>query len=171
MQLSTINKNVYRNRVNQILGGFVVSVLALSLIFSEVLDARFGVAGGIDSEWLAFTAFVMAFGLCAAVLHGGRKHSLLQEVVYVCRLKWLLWQIGQRLSTLKLAAGNGDGRAVEILLFYFRGRMLVYSLDNAGGSLATLELELIALQVVAEDKGIVPALRPVSASGLKPYWS
>ncbi|MCW8863249.1 MAG: DUF3087 domain-containing protein [Colwellia sp.] len=144
MQLINIDKPLYRKNLNIIIGGFIATLLILSLVFGQLLILGFG-QEGVSNFKFNLLGVILALLACAAILHSLKTSRFFKEVYYVWQLKQCQNSIFRKLAKIKVAAKNNDSNALIILVFYYQSLKLVYQLDDNTLTLSKVEQELNTL--------------------------
>ncbi|QYK00895.1 DUF3087 family protein [Shewanella psychrotolerans] len=159
MKLVEVDKVLYRQRLNRVIGVFIGSLALLSLLFGQVLISLFGHVEVQSGEptgnlHLNFLGVLIAFAICAGGLYLKRHNDYLKEIYYVSRLKALQNRIYRKLKAIKREADNDNVDALIILSFYFTSLKLVYLLDDNTLTLNQLDSELTAIKQRIELLGL-----------------
>ncbi|HCM47418.1 MAG TPA: DUF3087 domain-containing protein [Colwellia sp.] len=155
MQLIEIDKVRYRKHLNIVIVGFISSLLVLSLLFGTILISLFSTASDIselikvasdavpvqqDSNFrYNLLGVVLALLLNGAVLHSIKNSTFFTEIYYVWQIKQLQNLVYRKLKKIKLAAKEGEEKALIILSFYYQSQLQIYKLDDNTITLETIE--------------------------------
>lgn len=155
MQLIEIDKVRYRKHLNIVIVGFISSLLVLSLLFGTILISLFSTASDIselikvasdavpvqqDSNFrYNLLGVVLALLLNGAVLHNIKNSTFFTEIYYVWQIKQLQNLVYRKLKKIKLAAKEGEEKALIILSFYYQSQLQIYKLDDNTMTLETIE--------------------------------
>jgi hypothetical protein len=130
MKLQTIDKVLYRKRLNVLLVLSVAVLLIISLSVSNILIALFG--SGIEGENFSWNLLGVIAG--AAVLFGLFKiivnKPFMADINYVRSLKREMNRIYRSSKKLKIALEANDRNAIIINYFNLQASKQVYYLDN-----------------------------------------
>lgn len=197
MQLIEIDKARYRKNLNVVIIGFIASLLILSLLFGSILINLFssipevtefsqsasdvvtdvvndGVSNqeGIEQESnfrYNLLGVILALLANAAVLHSVKDSKYFKEIIYVWRLKQSQNLIYRKFKKIKLAADNGEDKALTILSFYYESQIQVYQLDDNTITLSTVQSKLAAIKEQANKLGLTINSSDFDKSLLKDY--
>jgi len=158
MQLIDIDKVRYRKNLNIVIVGFVSSLLVLSLLFGTLFISLFSnvadvngvvqvatdaVQGEQDSNFrYNLLGVVLALLANAAILHSVKNSAFFTEIYYVWQIKQLQNLVYRKLKRIKIAAKQGEEKALIILSFYYQSQLQVYQLDDNTITLDTIEKHL-----------------------------
>jgi hypothetical protein len=130
MKLQTIDKVLYRKRLNVLLVLSVAVLLIISISVSNILIALFG--SGIEGENFSWNLLGVIAG--AAVLFGLFKiivnKPFMADINYVRSLKREMNRIYRSSKKLKIALEANDRNAIIINYFNLQASKQVYYLDN-----------------------------------------
>jgi len=168
MQLVKIDKALYRKNLNIIIGGFIATLLVLSLVFGQLLIMSFA-QEGVSNFKLNLLGVVLALLACAAILHSLKTSLFFKEVYYVWQLKQCQNSIFRKLVKIKAAAKSDDNNALIILMFYYQSLKLVYLLDDNTLTMSKVEQELNALQERVSDNKLILTAEQFDKSLLSSY--
>ncbi|WP_286232493.1 DUF3087 family protein [Thalassotalea sediminis] len=152
MQLQKIEKTLYRQRLNRIIIGFIVSLTLLSVLFGTLFislftDNNINVTLASDAEAPSnfrynLAGVIFALFVCGGVLHRLRQTEYFSQVYYVWQLKQLQNKIYRRLARINQAAfDKGETEALIILDFYYQSLKQVYQLDDNTITMSTVNQE------------------------------
>jgi hypothetical protein len=151
MQLINIDKARYRKHLNIVIGGFIVTLLILSLVLGQLLIASFG-QEGINNFRYNFLGVVLALLACGAVLHSVKNSLFFKEIYYVWQVKQIQNLIFRKLKKIKAAAENDEANALIILLYYYQSLQQVYQLDDNTLTITSVDKKLNELQETITNK-------------------
>lgn len=129
MQLKSIDKLLYRQRLNRVSIASVLALLVLSLGSSTLLIAVFSDGTG-SNFWLNFSGVVIGCLIVGLTLKQLKQHPYLSEVAYIWDLKHELNLIQRKMKAIEAAAANNDPAALLVLLFSYKASRLVWQLDD-----------------------------------------
>lgn len=144
MQLINIDKTLYRKNLNIVIGGFIVTLLILALVFGQLLIMS-SAQEGVSNFKYNLLGVILSLLACAAILHSAKKSPFFKEVYYVWQLKQIQNSIFRKLAKIKLAAEDNDEKALIILLYYYQSLKLVYLLDDNTLTMSKVNQELDAI--------------------------
>lgn len=145
MQLQSIDKATYRQRLNKLIGGCVVLFATLGIGLSALLIDWFGAEQG-QNFWWNVTGVAIAVFVVGSLLQHCRKQDWCREIDYVWTLKHELNLITRKFRALKAAAKQNDRDALIVLLFSYEGSKQLWLLDDNDLNLAELNQDLALLQ-------------------------
>lgn len=166
MKLLQIEKEVYRQRLNRVILGFIIVLAILAVGFGTLLIEIFSPleAGVLMQEGsntqssnfkFNFLGVIMAVLACAAILHSLKTTTYFHEIYYVWQLKQIQNKIYRKLKTIKKQAFENDNHnALVILSFYYHSLKQVYQLDDNTLTITTVNRELEKLKEFLEMKDI-----------------
>ena len=174
MKINDINKKVYRKHLNQIILGFIATLLCLSLLFSSVLIYFWGVSAeqiinGESNFRLNLVGVILALISCSVILYNIRTSDFFKEVYYVWQMKQVQNLIYRKLGKITLAAKNDEVNALIILHYYYESLIHIYQLDDNTITLNELVKKQQALQQQIEDKQLTISSCQFNKSLLKTY--
>ncbi|UZE96654.1 DUF3087 domain-containing protein [Alkalimarinus alittae] len=153
MQLKTIDKALYRKRLNRVIAAVIIVLMVLSLGVSTLLIQLFGEPGGSN-----FTLNLMGVVMGAIVVGGAlrrfRMHPYMTEVLYVWQLKQELNRIYRKSAKIKAAAETNNLKALTIMNYNLKACAQLYELDDNDLTLSDLKLEIKALDRKIADLGL-----------------
>lgn len=168
MKLESIDKNTYRQRLNRIIIGFIVTLTILSVaygaalitIFTEILsqpEMNEGMTNATSNFKYNLAGVILALLSCAALLNFLKTTTFFKEIYYVWQLKQIHNLIYRKLKKIKAAAfDKNDEKAMVILYFYYTSLLQVYVLDDNTLTLSSVKLEQQKLNelLLEKDKSI-----------------
>ncbi|MEE2002563.1 DUF3087 family protein [Alkalimonas sp. MEB108] len=153
MQLKTIHKERYRNRLNRIIIASILALAGISLGSSTLLIQLFS-APGAGNFWLNFTGVVLGCLVVGTALKRLKSHPYFFEVAYIWDLKHELNLIQRKLKAIQIAADRLEPEALTILAFSYAGSRLIWQLDDNTLVLSELNKADNALQQKIADAGL-----------------
>lgn len=129
MQLKTIDKQLYRSRLNIIIVSCIVVLAALSLSVSQVLIQLWPSESGSHFSWNLLGVIVAAIIVVMSLLKL-KAHPKMREVAYVWDLKQELNRIYRKNRKLLAAAKEGNADAMLALHFSYEGSRQLWQLDD-----------------------------------------
>ncbi|GAL22501.1 hypothetical protein JCM19235_4017 [Vibrio maritimus] len=129
MQLQSIDKQLYRSRLNIVIVACIVSLSVSSLAISQSLISFFPSETGSHFHWNLLGVVVSALGLGFSLLKL-KTHPKMKEVVYVWLLKKELNLIYRKNRKLQAAAEQGNADAMLALQFSYEGSRQLWQLDD-----------------------------------------
>ena len=181
MKLIEIDKKTYRNRLNIVIVSFISCLLALALIYGQLLIAGFGVEvpthhndavelsenhdGAKSNVSQAneeqptnfkynFLGVLLSLLSCIFILHRLRESEFFYEVYYVWQVKQLQNLIFRKLKKIKAGAENGDVNALIILNFYYASLKQIYLLDDNTLTISKLNRDIEQLNELISSKNL-----------------
>ena len=130
MKLQTIDKALYRKRLNIVLVSSVVILLITSLSVSNILIALFGNGIEGDNFWWNVWGVVAGAGVIAGLFKIVSAKPFMAEINYVRSLKKEMNRIYRSSKKLQVALEANDKNAIIISYFNLRASKQVYQLDN-----------------------------------------
>jgi hypothetical protein len=130
MKLQTIDKALYRKRLNIALVTCVAVLLITSLSVSNILIALFGSGIEGDNFWWNVLGVIAGAGVIAGLLKIIATKPFMAEVNYVRGLKREMNRIYRSSKKLQKALEANDKNALIISYFNFQASKQVYQLDN-----------------------------------------
>ncbi|HHF3204342.1 TPA: DUF3087 domain-containing protein [Vibrio alginolyticus] len=153
MEIKKINKQVYRKKVNLVIGGFVALLAISSLAFSTLLIVLFGNTEVVPEQSTGnfhwnLIGVVLAVATSLSLLNQIKTRPYMEEVLYVWKPKQLHNKIFRKLKSIKAAANNGDVKALTILKFYYTTQSQVFELDNNTLTMSSVNKELEVIEQI-----------------------
>jgi len=143
MKIIEINKTQYRNRLNKVIVGFIVTFALLSVLIGSGLIALFsdvaseistlGSVGDEAPSNFKFNFLGVLLGLlaCTVILHHIKNKPYFYEIYYVWQLKQIQNLIYRKLKKIKSAAFDQQNiDALIVLHYYYASLKQVYVLDD-----------------------------------------
>ncbi len=159
MEIQKINKEVYRKKVNLVIGGFVVLLAVSSLAFSTLLISLFGNTN-IQPEQSTgnfhwnLIGVLLSLATSLSLLNQFKTRPYMKEVHYVWKLKQVHNKIYRKLKKIKTAASADDPKALTILKFYYTTQRQVFELDNNTLTMSNVNKELEAIGEIEVSKSL-----------------
>lgn len=194
MKLKSIEKAIYRKRLNIIIVSFIASLLILALAYGQGLIALFAdnlsvvdslpVAEQVSASATEVSGEVQAaesnfkynflgvlFSLltCALILHKLKHSEFFTEVYYVWQVKQQQNFIYRKLKKIKAAAENDDVNALIVLNFYYESLKQVYLLDDNTLTMSKLNKDITDLSAQIESKQLTISAEQYQQSMLKDF--
>lgn len=106
MEIKQINKDIYKKKVNFVIGGFVALLAISSLAFSTLLIVLFGNTEVVPEQSTGnfhwnLIGVVLAVATSLSLLNQIKTRPYMEEVLYVWKLKQLHNKIFRKLKALK----------------------------------------------------------------------
>lgn len=157
MKIQNINKTTYRKHLNQIIIGFIVVLLCLSLFFGNIFVYLWGVSpeqimNGESNFRFNLLGVILALISCSAILYNIRTSAFFNEVYYVWQMKQIQNLIYRKLRKITSAAKHDNVNALIILQYYYESLIHIYQLDDNTITLNELIKKQQILQQQIEDK-------------------
>jgi hypothetical protein len=130
MKLQTIDKALYRKRLNIALFTCVAVLLITSLSVSNILIALFGSGLEDDNFWLNVLGVVAGASVIAGLFKIVATKPFMAEINYVRSLKREMNRIYRSSKKLQIALEANDKNAIIISYFNLQASKQVYQLDN-----------------------------------------
>ncbi|HCE1827845.1 TPA: DUF3087 domain-containing protein [Vibrio parahaemolyticus] len=159
MEIKQINKDIYKKKVNLVIGGFVALLAISSLAFSTLLIVLFGNTEVVPEQSTGnfhwnLIGVVLAVATSLSLLNQIKTRPYMEEVLYVWKLKQLHNKIFRKLKSIKAAASNDDLKALTALKFYYTTQRQVFELDNNTLTMSSVNKELEAIDQIEVDKSL-----------------
>ena len=153
MEIKQINKDIYKKKVNLVIGGFVALLAISSLAFSTLLIVLFGNTEVVPEQSTGnfhwnLIGVVLAVATSLSLLNHIKTRPYMEEVLYVWKLKQLHNKIFRKLKSIKAAASNDDVKALTTLKFYYKTQQQVFELDNNTLTMSSVNKELEAIEQI-----------------------
>ncbi|MFB1095957.1 DUF3087 domain-containing protein [Vibrio sp. 11-4(1)] len=153
MEIKKINKDIYKKKVNLVIGGFVALLAISSLAFSTLLIVLFGNTEVVPEQSTGnfhwnLIGVVLAVATSLSLLNQIKTRPYMEEVLYVWKLKQLHNKIFRKLKSIKAAASNDDVKALTTLKFYYKTQQQVFELDNNTLTMNSVNKELEAIEKI-----------------------
>ncbi len=130
MKLHSIDKALYRKRLNIILVAAIVILLTVSLTVSNALIALFGTDVSGDNFWWNVGGVICGALVLAMLFKVIEKKPFMSEINYVRRLKREMNRIYRSSKKLLPAIEENNEKALIISYFNLQASKQVYELDN-----------------------------------------
>ena len=144
MKLENIDKTRYRKHLNKVILACIVGLIVLSLSISTLVI--YLVNDGESSHfWINFAGVVIASIIIGSILAKYKQHSFMYEIAYVWDLKQVLNQIHRKSKKINLAVNENDVTAIEIMYFYYKACIQLYTLDDNTITLSSLNIKAAEL--------------------------
>ena len=153
MQLINIDKARYRKHLNITIVGFIVTLLALALVFGQLLIVSFA-QESVNNFRYNLLGVVLSLLACAAILHTLKSSDFFREIYYVWQVKQIQNLIYRKLKKVKVAAKADDTNALIILYFYYQSLQQVYTLDDNTLTITVVNKQLSDLQETIANKNL-----------------
>ncbi|EPW7035837.1 DUF3087 domain-containing protein [Vibrio parahaemolyticus] len=159
MEIKQINKDIYKKKVNLVIGGFVALLAISSLAFSTLLIVLFGNTEVVPEQSTGnfhwnLIGVVLAVATSLALLNQIKTRPYMEEVLYVWKLKQLHNKIFRKLKSIKAAASNDDVKALTTLKFYYTTQRQVFELDNNTLIMSSVTKELETIEEIEVSKSL-----------------
>ncbi|EJC6799050.1 medium chain reductase/dehydrogenase [Vibrio parahaemolyticus] len=159
MEIKQINKDIYKKKVNLVIGGFVALLAIFSLAFSTLLIVLFGNTEVVPEQSTGnfhwnLIGVVLAVATSLSLLNQIKTRPYMEEVLYVWKLKQLHNKIFRKLKSIKAAASSADLQALTILKFYYTTQKQVFELDNNTLTMNSVNKELEAIEEIEVSKSL-----------------
>ncbi|MCS0334051.1 DUF3087 domain-containing protein [Vibrio diabolicus] len=153
MEIKKINKDIYKKKVNLVIGGFVALLAISSLAFSTLLIVLFGNTEVVPEQSTGnfhwnLIGVVLAVATSLSLLNQIKTRPYMEEVLYVWKLKQRHNKIFRKLKSIKAAASNDDVKALTTLKFYYKTQQQVFELDNNTLTMNSVNKELEAIEQI-----------------------
>ncbi|MCR9599644.1 DUF3087 domain-containing protein [Vibrio alginolyticus] len=153
MEIKQINKDIYKKKVNLVIGGFVALLAISSLAFSTLLIVLFGNTEVVPEQSTGnfhwnLIGVVLAVATSLSLLNHIKTRPYMEEVLYVWKLKQLHNKIFRKLKSIKAAASNDNVKALTTLKFYYTTQRQVFELDNNTLTMSSVNKELEAFEQI-----------------------
>ena len=130
MKLQTIDKKIYRKRVNVLMAITVIVLLLTSLGISNLLILLFGTGVDGDHFWFNLVGVITGLVVVAVMNSILAKKPFMAEVSYVRSLKKEMNRIYRSSKLLQEKAEQDDKTALIITYFNLQASKQVYELDD-----------------------------------------
>jgi hypothetical protein len=130
MKLQTIDKVLYRKRLNIVLITSIAVLLIISLGVSNILIALFGSGIEGDNFWWNVMGVVAGAVVIAGLLKLVSTKPFMAEINYVRSLKREMNRIYRSSKKVQAAADENNKAALIITYFNLQASKQVYELDN-----------------------------------------
>jgi hypothetical protein len=167
MKLIEINKATYRKNLNQVIIGFIITFLVLSLAFGAGLISTFSTVvetGEGDNFRYNFLGVFLGLLACLAMLNRLKTTTFFHEIFYVWQLKQIQNKVYRKIKKIKAASEQADLNALIILNFYYQSQKQVYLLDDNTLVISTLNQNIDALNELISAKQVTLSLEQFEKS-------
>lgn len=154
MQLQTIDKALYRKRLNIVLITSVAVLLITSLSVSNILIAAFGSGIEGDNFWLNACGVIAGAVVVAGLFKIMVNKPFMAEINYVRSLKREMNRIYRSSKKINLGLEVNDKNAIIISYFNLQASKQVYQLDNNTLTMAELDEKIRLLDEKIEALGL-----------------
>lgn len=159
MEIKKINKDIYKKKVNLVIGGFVALLAISSLAVSTLLIVLFGNTEVVPEQSTGnfhwnLIGVVIAVATSLSLLNQIKTRPYMEEVLYVWKLKQLHNKIFRKLKSIKAAASNDDVKALTTLKFYYTTQQQVFELDNNTLTMSSVNKELEAIEQIEAEQSL-----------------
>ncbi|MCQ9064874.1 DUF3087 domain-containing protein [Vibrio diabolicus] len=159
MEIKKINKDIYKKKVNLVIGGFVALLAISSLAFSTLLIVLFGNTEVVPEQSTGnfhwnLIGVLLAVATSLSLLNQIKTRPYMEEVLYVWKLKQLHNKIFRKLKSIKVAASNDDVKALTTLKFYYTTQQQVFELDNNTLTMSSVNKELEAIEQIEAEQSL-----------------
>jgi len=154
MKLQTIDKALYRKRLNILLVISIAVLLVTSLSVSNILIAFFGSEVDGDNFWWNLVGVVSGLAVISALFKIMAGKPFMAEVNYVRGLKKEMNRIYRSSKKLQAALEANDKNAIIISYFNLQASKQVYQLDNNTLTMDELNTKIELLNDKIEQLGL-----------------
>jgi hypothetical protein len=154
MKLQTIDKALYRKRLNIVLVASVAILLITSLSVSNILISLFGSEVGGDNFWWNVIGVVVGMGFVGILYSIMVTKPFMAEINYVRSLKREMNRIYRNSKKVSGALEKDDKNAIIISYFNFQACKQVYQLDNNTLTIDELNEKIRVLDAQIESLGL-----------------
>lgn len=168
MQLTEIDPERYRKRLNKVIFACIGLLTIGSLAISQLLILIMPSPEGSHFHWNLLGVVITAVAVFI-MLSKLKSHDLFYEVSYVWDLKQALNKINRRMKKIQQAAQQGDQTAMQILHFSYSGSRQLWKLDNNTLTINHLTHLENKLQNLAETHQVTLDLNLYNSKQLKDY--
>jgi len=154
MKLQTIDKALYRKRLNIALVTCVAVLLITSLSVSNILIALFGSGLEDDNFWWNLVGVVVGAAVVAGLFKVVETKPFMAEINYVRSLKREMNRIYRSSKKMGAALDADDNSAVIISYFNLQASKQVYQLDNNTLTIDELNEKIRKLDTQIESLGL-----------------
>jgi len=154
MKLQTIDKALYRKRLNIALVTCVAVLLITSLSVSNILITLFGSGSEGDNFWWNVMGVAAGATVIAGLFKLVATKPFMAEINYVRSLKKELNRIYRSSKKLQIALEANDKNAIIISYFNLQASKQVYQLDNNTLTMDELNEKIRMLDETIESLGL-----------------
>ena len=155
MKLQTIDKALYRKRLNIALVTCVAVLLITSLSVSNILIALFGSGIENDNFWWNVLGVVAGASVIVGLFKLVAAKPFMAEINYVRSLKREMNRIYRSSKKLQIALETNDKNAITISYFNLQASKQVYQLDNNTLTMDELNEKIRMLDEKIESLGLI----------------
>lgn len=166
MNLQNIDKTTYRKRLNWVIAGSIVALLAIALSVSTLLIHLVGEPGGSNFV-LNLVGVVSAVALVLNTLYRNRNTPFMSEVWYVWQLKQELNAIYRKSKALNQALEQNNHQAFIIKYYHLKASIQVYELDDNTLTINQLKTDLRELEEKIQSLGLSVSIEDYQSDLLK----
>lgn len=130
MKLQSIDKALYRKRLNIVLIGAIVILLMVSLSVSNLLISVFGSEINGDNFWWNVAGVIAGVAVLSLIFKVIENKSFMFEINYVRGLKREMNRIYRNSKKILPAVEDNNEKALIISFFNLQVSKQVYELDN-----------------------------------------
>ncbi|WP_206485701.1 DUF3087 family protein [Thalassotalea sp. G2M2-11] len=161
MEIKSIDKAIYRQRLTRVIIGFILVLAVLSLVFGSVMISIFSEQGikltaiaSQESNNFKYNLLGVILSLlaCAAILNSLKNHAYFNEIYYVWQVKQIHNAIYRKLKHIKSAAFNDHNSiAIIVLSYYYATLKQIYFLDDNTLTMSHVSQEANKLQTLIDE--------------------
>ncbi|OUS35205.1 hypothetical protein A9R00_12145 [Oleispira antarctica] len=167
MQLHTIDKALYRKRLNILIAISIAVLLLTSLGVSNILIDFFGSEVDGDNFWWNLIGVASGLAVISALFKAMVGKPFMAEVNYVRGLKREMNRIYRSSKKLQTALEANDKNAIIISYFNLQASKQVYQLDNNTLTMDELNTKIELLDDKIEQLGLVISVEDYHSDLLK----
>jgi hypothetical protein len=171
MKLQTIDKALYRKRLNIILVTNVAVLLITALGVSNILIALFGSEVDGDNFWWNLLGVAAGLAVIVGLFKVLVTKPFMAEVNYVRSLKQEMNRIYRSSKKLQAALEANDNNAIIISYFNLQASKQVYQLDNNTLTMDELNEKIKLLDEKIAELGLTVSVEDYQSSLLKQLGS
>lgn len=153
MQLKTIDKTLYRQRLNRITVASILALIVLSLSSSTLLIALLSDGTG-SNFWLNVSGVVIGCLIIGFTLKHLKPHPYFADVAYIWDLKHELNLIQRKMKAIEAAVAQNMPEALLTLMFSYQASRLVWQLDDNTLMMSELAIAQNKLQQQIDAAGL-----------------
>ncbi len=171
MKLQTIDKALYRKRLNILLVTNVAVLLITALGVSNILIALFGSEVDGDNFWWNLLGVAAGLAVIVGLFKVLVTKPFMAEVNYVRSLKQEMNRIYRSSKKLQAALEANDNNAIIISYFNLQASKQVYQLDNNTLTMDELNEKIKLLDEKIAELGLTVSVEDYQSSLLKQLGS
>jgi len=171
MKLQTIDKALYRKRLNILLVTNVAVLLITALSVSNILIALFGSEVDGDNFWWNLLGVAAGLAVIVGLFKVLVTKPFMAEVNYVRSLKQEMNRIYRSSKKLQAALEANDNNAIIISYFNLQASKQVYQLDNNTLTMDELNEKIKLLDEKIAELGLTVSVEDYQSSLLKQLGS